>query len=88
MGSVQHIIQFLKRNGLLTERSSGFKKTDSTVNQLIHLCNNIYKGLDSSKDVCLVFLDVSKAFDKVFDRGLLFKLEQMGVGGCLLKWMG
>ena len=71
---------FFKKHGLLTERNSGFKEFDSTINQLIHLCNNIYKGLDSSKDVCLVFLDVSKAFDKVFHRGLLFKLEQMGIG--------
>ncbi len=79
--------KFFKKNGLLTERNSGFKENDSTINQLIHLCNNIYKGLDHSKDVCLVFLDVSKAFDKVFHRGLLFKLQQMGIGGNLLRWL-
>ncbi len=78
---------FFKKHGLLTERNSGFKENDSTINQLIHICNNIYKGLDLSKDVCLVFLDVSKAFDKVYHKGLMFKLEQMGISGNLLKWI-
>ena len=78
---------YFKRHGLLTERNSGFKENDSTINQLIHICNNIYKGLDLSKDVCLVFLDVSKAFDKVYHKGLLFKLQQLGICGNLLKWI-
>ncbi len=58
MGRVVYkgMYDFFKNNGLLTWRNSGFKERDSTINQLVHLCDNIYKGLDSSKDVCLVFL--------------------------------
>ena len=37
--------------------------------------------------MCIVFLDVSKAFDKVYHRGLLHKLEQLGICGNLLKWL-
>ncbi len=73
--------EFFKKNGLLTKRNSGFKENDSTINQLIHLCDNIYKGLDESNDVSLVFLDVSKAFDKVYHPALLQKLECMGIDG-------
>ncbi len=79
--------EYFKINGLLTERNSGFKEKDSTINQLIHLCHNIYKGLDNSRDVCLVFLDVSKAFDKVYHPALLQKLENMGIRGNLLRWI-
>jgi len=42
-------------NKLLTERNSGFKMLDSTVNQLIHIVNAIYKGLDMRSDICSVF---------------------------------
>ena len=79
---------FFKSLGLLSTRNSGFKEKDSTINQLIHLCHNIYQGLDDHKDVCLVFLDVSKAFDKVYHPALLHKLECMGISGNLLAWLG
>lgn len=31
--------------------------------QLIHLTHNIHNALDNQQDVCLIFLDVSNAFD-------------------------
>ncbi len=82
------LYNYFKVNGLLSERNSGFKEKDSTINQLVHLCHQIYQGLDSAKDICLVFLDVSKAFDKVYHPALLHKLERMGVSGNLLTWLG
>ena len=32
-------------------------------------------------------MDVSRAFDRVFHEGLLFKLRQLGIGGPFLKWL-
>ncbi len=58
--------------------------------QLINLFTYVIiytRGLDNSKDVCLVFLDVSKAFDKVYHPALLHKLECMGISGNLLAWI-
>jgi len=37
-------------------------------------------------DSTVVFFDISKAFDKVWHRGLIFKLEQAGIRGDLLLW--
>ena len=34
------------------------------------------------------FLDISKAFDKVCHKGLIFKLKPNGVQGNLLKFLG
>ena len=35
----------------------------------------------------MVFCDVSKAFDKVWHKGLIFKLRQYGIDGDLLNWI-
>ena len=64
-------------NILLIEQNSGFKRKDSTVNQLLKIVHQIYQDINNGKDTCLVFLDVSKAFDKVWHEGLLFKLRQL-----------
>ena len=50
---------------LLTKQNSGFKKNDSTINQLLKIVHQIYQDINDGKDTCMVFLDVSKAFDKV-----------------------
>ncbi len=55
-------------NNLLTSKNSAFKKNDSTVNQLLDLTTKIYQSLGDGSDVLMVFLDVTKAFDKVYHK--------------------
>ncbi len=35
----------------------------------------------------MVFCDISKAFDRVWHQGLLFKLKENGISGNMLKWI-
>ena len=72
---------------MLTKNQSGFRPDDSTINQLIFLVNEIQKAFDDPKclEVRAIFLDISKAFDKVWHDGLIFKLKQNGVKGKLIK---
>ena len=65
---------------------SGFIPGDSTVNQLVDIYNTFCKSLDEGKDVRAVFYGISKAFDRVWHRCLLFKLESIGVSDSLLLW--
>ena len=44
------------------------------------------KALDAKKDVRIVFCYISKAFDKVWHQGLLYKLRRVGIKGDLLNW--
>ena len=65
---------FLIDNSLLTKDQSGFRPGDSTINQLLAITNEIYESFENYDEVCAVFLDISKAFDKTWHAGLIYKL--------------
>ena len=55
--------------------------------KLLYLINEIHHSFGSAKslEIRLVFLDISKAFAKMWHDGLIFKLKQNGVSVNLLN---
>ena len=74
-------------NNLITKNQSGFRPGDSCTNQLLSLVHDIYTAFDHRNclEVRSVYLDMSKAFDKVWHEGLVFKLKQNGIEGNLMN---
>ena len=68
----KYTFNFFREHNLITPRQSGFIPGDSTVNQLAHLYHLFSEALDKKKDIWIVFCDISKAFDRVWHKGLLF----------------
>ena len=79
------MFKFFIENELISSNQSGFKPGDSCVNQLVSITHEIYKSFDKGHEVRGVFLDISKAFEKVWYDGIIFKLTQNGISGNLLK---
>ena len=66
---------------------SGFRPNDSCIFQLLSIVHSIHADFDHnpSLEVRGNFLDISKAFEKVWHEGLLYKLKSIGVSGNLFN---
>ena len=75
---------------LLNPNQSGFRPSDSCINQLLAITHEIFGAFDCNPvlEVKSVFLDISKVFDKLWHEGLLFKLRSMGISGELYNLLG
>ena len=65
----------------------GKELTLSTTYQLVDIYHHICQAIDLGQLSCIVFCDISKAFDRVWHKGLLFKLKENGIGDSLLLWL-
>ena len=81
------MFSFCIENDLISQNQSGFKPGDSCINQLLSIMHEIFKSFDDGWEVRGVYLDISKAFDKVWHEGLLLKLKLNGISRNWLKLM-
>ena len=74
--------QFFTENSLILHNQSDLKLGDSSANQLLSTTDQINLS-DDGQEVQSVFLDISKALDKVCRKGFVFKLNQNSTSGNL-----
>ena len=50
-------------------------------NDCLHIIKNCIKQIVNNKEFCIiVYLNLESAFDRVWHKGLLFKLKELGIG--------
>ena len=69
------VYPYLIDNNLISSHHSVIKGGDSCINQLLSITHEMYKSFDEGFEVCRIFLDISKAFNRVWHGGLIFKLQ-------------
>ena len=77
----------LNQNNILIENQHGFRSNHSCVTKLITPIEGISFALDHQKQIDIMQLDFSKAFDTVPHQQLLTKLRYYGINGSTYNWI-
>ena len=77
----------MQTHGILCEEQHGLQTGKSCDSQLIITINGFVDCLNVNKQTCVIFLDFSKAFDKVSHQRLFNKLPYYGIEGSTLVWI-
>jgi hypothetical protein len=79
------ILREVNERGLLRDEQFGFRPKHSTTLQLARLVQRVNRNFDERRLTGAVFLDVAKAFDTVWVKGLLYKLTVLNFPSYLVK---
>ena len=81
------IKEHLDKHNLIKDSQHGFRNGRSCLTNLLSFFSQVFEAVDSDKEFNIVYLDFSKAFDKVPHERLIHKIAAHGIGGNLLKWI-
>ena len=78
---------FLENSKLIIKEQSGFRNRRGTSDNLLFMTQKIQECLNRERKVCGIFFDISKAFDKVWHAGLIYKLIYLGVPIYIIRFI-
>ena len=82
----QRLQWYLEEEQIIVPEQAGFRRYRSTEDQTTHLAQVIEDAFQAQKVTLAVFIDLQKAFDKVWKDGLLVKLLRNGIRGNMYQW--
>ena len=82
----KQLYDYFLSNELIYKNQYGFRDEHSTELAGLELTDRIHHLLDNGKIPLTVYLDLSKAFDTLDHRILLYKLSYYGIKGTALNW--
>ena len=69
------------------KQQSGFRAHRQTKDNIFNLCQKNLESFNRKMKNCIIFFDITKAFDKIWHNGLLFKLIQNKFDKYIIKWI-
>lgn len=81
------MVNFINLNNLYLPEQFGFRAKHSTTHQLLRVIEAASEGLQTRTYVGAIFLDVAKAFDKLWHAGLIYKLIKLNFPHSLIHFV-
>ena len=81
---LSHLLKDVTIHKILPDTQHGFRANHSTTHQITTVTEHILDGFSRHNATGAIFLDVSKAFDRVWHAGLLFKMATAGISPPLI----
>lgn len=81
------LVSHIEGHGLMNPNQHGFRAGRSCVSQLLQHYDQITQWLEDGQNVDVIYLDFSKAFDKLDIMITLQKLYNLGIAGKLYDWI-
>ena len=82
----KQVLTFISHRGYLNNTQHGFRSGRSCMSALFDVYDNIMHMINNQSTVDMIYLDFSKAFDKVDHGILLHKLRDLGIRDRLGLW--
>ena len=74
---LKRLLPILEDKNIIPDHQFGFRHKHGTPEQCHRIVQEINKALENKLYCSIVFLDISKAFDKVWHCGLLYKIKYL-----------
>ena len=78
---------WLETNKIINVHQAGFRTGQRTEDVLFRISQRIIDGFHNKKSTVGVFMDFQQAYDRVWRKGLLTKMQELGIHGNLYKWI-
>ena len=85
---LSHIAKHIAKNNIIINEQHGSRYKLSTTTQLINTTTDCNNTLNNKSQTDIIFLDISKAFDKISHKYILSKLLYYGIRNHTLSWIG
>lgn len=83
----EQLASFFNKFNIISKDQYGFQKKKSTSQAVYNLVNDVLQKVNEGKYTSVIFIDMSKAFDRVSHTQLLAKLQSNGIRGPAHDWL-
>ena len=81
------LVEYLEQNDLICNKQHGFRSGRSCLTQLLHHFDDVLESLTNNAEFDSIYLDYTKALDKVDHKLLMKKLHLYGIHPKIISWI-